>query len=376
MPCQGYILPKYSMCESNKPRCNSLQGMAPVPSWPLGGAQLLMKPKSLLSNLLLILFSLSLCLAFIEFLLRAYEFRVQVEYGLQPHLKRWARFDPLLGWRNSPGVWEVDCERRPMTILEDGARKTSGQNPAASKRILLAGGSWIQGYGVRDDQTLASYLQQRFSTVNFVNLATAGYGSYQSYLLVKDYLGHAPPAETLGVILGVANHSLIRDVADYRWIKSLITYAGVHFVPPYILPEAGGSWREYPPEIHNLWGLADKIDLVLFAQGLQLFAKTKDRGKLGMDATKHVLGVFDGYLKAQQARLVVLNLYSEENLHRELEEFCKANRIPYIDGNAHSRPDDPAWYLHGDDCWGHPNEKMHALWAERVAEALTAFGVR
>ncbi|MFC1835465.1 hypothetical protein ACFL2Q_12135, partial [Thermodesulfobacteriota bacterium] len=32
-------------------------------------------------------------------------------------LATWAEPDPVLGWRNKPGVHPVDVERRPMTIL-------------------------------------------------------------------------------------------------------------------------------------------------------------------------------------------------------------------------------------------------------------------
>jgi lysophospholipase L1-like esterase len=332
--------------------------------------------KTWLTNTLLILFSLVLGLALIELGLRTYAYRGKVEYGLAPHLKRWARYDPVLGWRNNPGVWEVDCERRPMTLLEDGTRKTRGQNPAASKRVLLAGDSWVQGYGVRDEESLASRLQERFSNVNFINLATAGYGAHQSLLAVKDYQTRAKEGETLAVILGLASHTLMRDVADYRWVKSLTTYAVVHFIPPHILPNPDGGWRAYPPETRNLWGWADRIDLLLLAQGIEIFFQTKGReAKFGLAASKAILRDFAALLTAQGARLLVLNLDIADPMSQEFSAACLEIGVPFIDGKVEAKSNDPAWFLHGDGCWGHPNERMQQVWAERLAPELQKLGV-
>lgn len=333
--------------------------------------------KTLIINLSMVLISLILGLGLIELGLRTYAYRGKAEFNLGPHLNRWAKYDPVVGWRNNPGVWEVDCERRPMTLLENGERKTIGQHPGADARVLIAGDSWVQGYGLRDEETLASRLQAQFSDVNVINVATAGYGSHQSFLAFKDFQSHAAPTGPLLVILGLAEHTLMRDVADYRWVKSLTTYSAVHFLPPHILPNPDGSWSDYPPETPNLWGWADKIDLLLLAQGLEIYFKTRGReAKYGLAASKKILLDFDSYLKTRGARLLVFNLDMDGPLLRQYQNVCGENGIILLDGKIKASPEDPKWFLHDNGCWGHPNERMHQAWADRLAPELRSLGLR
>ena len=339
-----------------------------------------MKQKNPLLTLLLLCCSVALCLVALEIGLRWGKVRVRSVNGQQLHLKRWARPDPVLGWTANPGIWEVDCEQRPMTILDNATRKTCFQ-PGASKNILIVGGSWIQGYGVRDEETCASQLQQRFSSVNFVNLATAGYGNYQSYLATKSFLEKSGAESVSMVILAVAEHSSVRDVADYAWIRSLLTYSGTHFIPPRIAPGpknlSDAPWLEYPPESPNLWRLADKLDIVLCLQEMLMCFKTRNRyATYGDKAATQVIGWLWPYLKERGVELVVIDLFGAERVDKELGAYCRTNGLPYLRARGDIPDNDPEWYLHRGKCKGHPNEKYQGLWAATLGDYLAGQGLR
>ncbi len=81
-----------------------------------------------------------------------------------------------------------------MTILPDGRRRSAMNSVLRSgaPKIVIVGGSFVQGWAVSDQDTFAWKLQDRFADYDVLNLGTAGYGTYQSLLLIEDLFAGPP----------------------------------------------------------------------------------------------------------------------------------------------------------------------------------------
>ena len=104
--------------------------------------------------------------------------------------------DPILGWKNregayfvppySPGEKEIN-----YTFFSDGSRATSAQqdgSPKSDDGLIVVGGSFSRGFAISDENTFACKLQERFPFLSVVNYGTAGYGTYQSLLILEQAL--------------------------------------------------------------------------------------------------------------------------------------------------------------------------------------------
>jgi len=108
-----------------------------------------------------------------------------------PHV--W-RFDPNLGWNHIPSASgrlvtpEFDVE---VQINADGLRDRAYpmEKGAATRRILLFGDSFAEGWGVEIDRSVSQVLEQslnrRDEAVEVLNFGVAGFGSDQELLLFR-----------------------------------------------------------------------------------------------------------------------------------------------------------------------------------------------
>ena len=93
---------------------------------------------------------------------------------------------PRLGWVNPIG--KVPAQEgcpEDSTVWTNGqraSRPTSAEKAGAHKRVALIGCSFTFGTGVRDSETFAWVLNQRFPNITFDNLGVEGYGTCQSLL--------------------------------------------------------------------------------------------------------------------------------------------------------------------------------------------------
>src|SRR5579864_1438884 len=107
------------------------------------------------------------------------------------------QFEPdlELGWRNREGVFDLTGPHRKdafrYTNWSRGRRATASHEtvPAAAKRpeVQFVGDSYVQGYGLTDSETFAWVFQQKHPELTVTNFGTGGYGTYQSYLSIKQW---------------------------------------------------------------------------------------------------------------------------------------------------------------------------------------------
>jgi hypothetical protein len=260
---------------------------------------------------LLIFCSILFALLLVEAALRLVGYRLPPKSGF--HTQGWAQRNELLGWCYRPGTWRVDCEQRPMTILDDRSRKVTGGKPNQNgPTILLVGCSYAAGYGVTDDESMASRIQTYYSGVRVINLATPGYGTYQSYLILKKYLDEHANTPPNVVVYGYAGHQPIRNVADWRWISSLKSYSGGQIVQPHLEKQENNTWKEVPFIEHNLLSMSGVSSLVFMIQSVMLERRYGTKSdNLHIEATNYSMLLMDRLCSNRDIAFITINIFNQ-----------------------------------------------------------------
>ncbi|MCC7262121.1 MAG: SGNH/GDSL hydrolase family protein [Candidatus Latescibacteria bacterium] len=99
-------------------------------------------------------------------------------------------FDPELGWRHTPGAsgWlvspEFSVEYRINAVgLRD--REVVPEKAPGRQRILCFGDSFVEGWGVAQEERVSEGLQRLLGGAEVVNFGVAGYGTDQEWLLFE-----------------------------------------------------------------------------------------------------------------------------------------------------------------------------------------------
>src|SRR5262245_27186081 len=104
------------------------------------------------------------------------------------------RPDPVLGWSKRPGA-EADLVRPEyhvhLVVNADGLRgpRVDGPPPAGTRRVLILGDSFAEGYTVDEGDTVRARLQAALAAAGpaqVLNGGTHGYSTDQEYLFYRD----------------------------------------------------------------------------------------------------------------------------------------------------------------------------------------------
>src|SRR5690242_8584406 len=99
--------------------------------------------------------------------------------------------DPDLGWRTKEGQYDLASpglrEGAVRNTNWSGGRRATGTQSAGSAKpqVLFFGDSYIQGYGLSDQETLPWIVQQHHPEVEVSNYGAGSYGTYQCYLAMN-----------------------------------------------------------------------------------------------------------------------------------------------------------------------------------------------
>jgi hypothetical protein len=132
-----------------------------------------------------------------------------VGFEFRPHMRNrvyFAQPDPLLGWRNRPGLagpYGGDEFLTWVTINDDGQRGPS--HPVArvpgKRRIAVLGDSQTWGDGVADDETFVALLDGGSTEV--LSFATPGWGTDQQLLVLDNQAARwRPDVVVLALFIG------------------------------------------------------------------------------------------------------------------------------------------------------------------------------
>lgn len=318
-----------------------------------------------------VLISVALCVAAGELLLRAagrgpLAFRGAADAPpfYQPH--------PSLGWEHVPGRFRVGGA--PATFLPDGSRRAAAAPPPPGPALVLVGGSFTEGYGVRDEETFAWRLQERLPDRVVRNLGTGGHGTLQALEMLRialPRLEEDPGVTGLdAVVYGFMWHHPLRNVAHADWRKQLNDQSrGTEGAPvrvPYALLDARGALVRHAPEPWPLLGPSTRSALVHVLTEQWVRLTTRDRGPQAFRVTLALLTEMDALVRAHGGRLLVAALYAPPQQTRPMRRFLAGRGVAFVDCTL---PDygDPT--LRDPDT-GHPTPRAHARYAACIAGAL------
>ncbi len=281
--------------------------------------------------------------------------------------------DDQLGWRNKAGVyvWDRRVNHPPihMTFWSGGRRATGPAPKPQTRRALLIGGSFTQGWAVSDAETLGWRLQTQFSHVEFANYGTAGYGTTQSLMVLNKELAARSPAPELAIYGFLTAHDR-RNVAHPAWLRGLATRRSNDRIEPRV-PFAeldAGEIRLHPPITYPDWPLKRISAASAFLEWRWFELRSRSRTENESEVTRALLVEMDRASRAAGTHLLVAILMgspSGSGLVRSMRE----QGIDAVDC-THPRPGETAVPV-----YGHPNARVNAYWARCIGRHLRETGL-
>ena len=275
--------------------------------------------------------------------------------------------DPVRGWQPRPGRHEFPGrpgDRRSVVVTQaaDGSRATAAEPVASGPVWVLVGGSFAQGWGLSDEETLAWRLQARWPGRRVRNHAVGGYGSYQSLLTLEElFAGDEPPDQ---VLYGFAEIHEERNVAAPRWLRSLaLTSRSGMAAVPYVTLE-GPRLVRHPPSAYPAWPARTLSATVTFLQDLAASRAGAARAAAARPATERLLLEMQDVALRHGARLAVVLLDLSPAGRAHYLRFLRLQRLEAVDC---ALPIPLSRRLPED---GHPNAAHQRDWEACVAAAL------
>ncbi len=160
-------------------------------------SSLVSRLRSLLANLVLVLFSLVVCAAIAEIAARVYAGSLaRPDPAAAAAARPISRFHPTLGWDKPPGG-EARIRRAEFDIqILINSRGLRGPDydydkPAGTRRVLILGDSFAEGYYVDEPDTARAVLESRLNAGpcrgwQVVNGGTIAYSTDQEYLFFRE----------------------------------------------------------------------------------------------------------------------------------------------------------------------------------------------
>ncbi|RPH48092.1 MAG: hypothetical protein EHM85_18130 [Desulfobacteraceae bacterium] len=317
-----------------------------------------------------VFFALVLCFGIGEVLARLAHVPVfQVQHTEQS--TRWAVRDPILGWRNNPGVHPAhEGPREQMTILPDGSRATGTPADADGPIVIVIGCSFVEGYGVRDDETFGWILQQRFPRARIMNFGTPGYGTYQSLQLLREVVDQRHIHPDL-VIYGFVPFHSERNVLTYFMLDAFRSFGGQRFSPPHV-ELRNGRLEAFPPFVVPNWPFEEYSALITLLHRTELKYRLRNREKDQAQVTVLLLRRMQKFLAGKNARLLVATIADygppgpEE--HRLMSDGMRTAGIEELDVVYRGGETRPEKLRVGGN--GHPGALIHGWWAEKLGAWL------
>ncbi|MCU0782905.1 MAG: hypothetical protein MUF81_02430 [Verrucomicrobia bacterium] len=279
-------------------------------------------------------------------------------------------FDPVLGWRNKAGHYTLPAYGgfgldNQLTFLEDGSRATStnlNRNPGRNN-VIVSGCSFTQGWAVSDHETYSWKLQEMFPAANFYNCGTAGYGTYQSLLMLERVLPRIPSPKV--VVFGFIVEQEVRNVAPAAWLRYLTLYSRrAHVYLPYVTIGPDGKLIRHAPQRYALFPFRDHSALVTLAEWSYMRLRTAGRWSQSHPATEKVLLEMRQLVERYGGELLVVLLDGTDEQREAYRTFLEKNGVACLDC---SHPMTADLRVPGE---GHPNGRLHSLWAECIGDRL------
>ena len=279
--------------------------------------------------------------------------------------------DPELGWRNRQGQFDmVDPHRNTpfrYTNWSQGRRATSDREPgpadAAKPKVLFFGDSYVQGFGLSNQQTFAWVLQKAHPELEISNFGTADYGTYQSYLGMTKYVrGHC------SVFYLFNSFHEGRNVAEPDWVQIVKQPPPGLFFPYATL--AGGMLRPQESRGEMVWPVSRWLRTAALAQDYYRRIESYPRVRNERGVTQDLLVKMNETVLAEGGRFTLILFDMTPEQRRVYRDFARSRGILIIDCD-HPEMTNKSFRLPD----GHPNQELNRLlaqWIEPIWPAADA----
>jgi hypothetical protein len=285
--------------------------------------------------------------------------------------------DSQLGWFHRPNVkqaFRITGELpHTVTIVENGARATGPRTAtrASHRDLIFVGCSFTFGWGLNDEETFAWKVQTALPHWNVHNFGVNGYGTCQSYMLLKRLIQRGNWHNPV-VIYGFLDDHEKRNVAYYVWhyALSVLTSTGTVWLPSCMLDSAGAiafnAPRPYPhfPFRHTLAVIPVFEQLYLWFEGASLARQSQA-------ITERLLVEMQEVTTAQSGNFGVLFFNRGGPRESHYRQFLANRGIRIIDFDPSEQEITGALTFFD----GHPNGRMADLIAQSVVSFVRSLGV-
>ena len=268
--------------------------------------------------------------------------------------------DSELGWKNREGQFDlVDPGRNQLfhyTNWSQGRRATSSRQPVSdghAPRVLFFGDSYVQGYGLSNEQTFAWMVQAKHPELAVFNFGTADYGTYQSYLAIEKQ------ARKPGWVFYLFNdfHER-RNVGDPDWLRILKPAPPGLFFPYADLAGGSEALARHQSNGAMVWQLSRWLRTAALVEDyferLASFSRVRDKRRV----TERILEKMDETVRSAGGKFTVILFDLTPEQRHDYRQFLASRGIHYIDCD-HPEMTDKRFRLAD----GHPNEELNRLLA-------------
>jgi len=275
----------------------------------------------------------------------------------------WSQTDERLGWRNRPGAARSsECGQATMNFREDSSRNAPSE-PDTLPSVLFFGASYVQGYGVPDEDTFVEQLNRAVPERGFRSYGSAGYNTLQSRLLAEEVLDARPPGQPPArVVYGFTQGDTGRNVVKGSVVVKLRVPGGRFAVPPH-LRLRDGQERLLPPERIAPWPGARHLAIAVLLQRAAIVARFRTDEAESFAASRRLAEQFADTMRARGLRFDVVVFDSEDEVR---DAVFEDSWLTPIDCRHEERPE---LTVCGDGR-GHPGPRVHAYWAKCILDHL------
>jgi hypothetical protein len=276
--------------------------------------------------------------------------------------------DAVLGWKPAPGSYVLGPhvtggDRVTMTILPDGARANGAPAMPDRPTVALIGCSFTIGWAVADGETWGARLHGERPDLGIVNRGVAGYGTYQSLLVLEQLLVDRK-RRPAWVLYGDIGHDL-RNIGSLAWLGTLAETRDM-VAAPYATLRPNGAIRRHAPQRYPALPLHEHLASVALVEHVWARWRVRDRaGTSPRRLTERLLLDMAALAKRSGVGFSVVVLTLDEHVRRARLAFAAQHRIDVIDCNQRLSP---TLTIPGD---GHPNARAHQQWGDCVAKAMS-----
>ena len=290
--------------------------------------------------------------------------------------------DDYLGWRALPDNYNLVPIDKPITksitftIFSDGGRKTriDSQNGAVANEYIptgstvaeFVGGSFIQGHGLSDNETIPWKVQKLLPLLDIRNYGVGAYGTIQTLLNMKLLLKKRI-LNKRHIIYAFCEFHELRNVLDPSNLSAISKYSpSGNIKVPYASLDSSGNLQMHKPEGYPMFYGRETFSLVKLLEDFYMYASSWHRRKDARRVTELLLLEMQKETKEANADFSVLMLDLSDTARASYLKFMKEHNINVIDC-VDRRYDNKDMRQEHDP---HPNEKMTELWSKCIASKL------